>query len=379
MLDIRAGHACRLSPSLAGDLRPVAARAASLDEDGCFPSEDIEVLAAGALAAAFPGPRGEDGLAIGAPEELMEVLRLVGHASLPLGRLYEGHVNAAGLIARYGTPAQRLAAWRDAQDGALFGIWNTQAPQDGVRLLRRSGRLELAGAKTFASGAGHVARPLITAQDERDEWVLVLPRLDGAPRADLSDWRAHGMRASATGSFRFDGLAVDEGDIIGRAGDYHRQPYFSAGAWRFCAVQLGGMERIVDEARHTLRARGREGDPHQRARMGEAVTAAETARLWVERAARMAEAEDLDTNAEAGAGAVAYVNLARGAVERAGLDIMELVQRSVGLSAFLRPDPLERLCRDLATYLRQPAPDRALCEGAAHVLATGQPLREMWR
>ena len=82
---------------------------------------------------------------------------------------------------------------------------------------------------------------------------MVLPRLDqkgcDISRADLSDWRAHGMRASATGSYDFSGLAVSANDIIGSEGDYHREPSFSAGAWRFAAVQLGGIERLLDEAR----------------------------------------------------------------------------------------------------------------------------------
>ena len=44
---------------------------------------------------------------------------------------------------------------------------------------------------------------------------------------------------------------------------------------------------------------------------------------------------------------------------------MNLVQRSLGLSALLEPNPVERLIRDLGTYLRQPAPDEALTEAAA--------------
>jgi hypothetical protein len=39
------------------------------------------------------------------------------------------------------------------------------------------------------------------------------------------------------------------------------------------------------------------------------------------------------------------------------LDVLEIVQRSVGLSAFSRASEMERIARDLATYLRQPAPD----------------------
>lgn len=78
--------------------------------------------------------------------------------------------------------------------------------------------------------------------------------------------------------------------------------------------------------------------------------ACETSRLWVRQAARFAD----DPDAEPGM-AVAYVRLARIAVEIASLDAMRLVQRSLGLGAFRWGTPVERICRDLATYLRQPA------------------------
>ena len=48
-----------------------------------------------------------------------------------------------------------------------------------------------------------------------------------------------------------------------------------------------------------------------------------------------------------------------------------LTERSLGLSAFLRPDPLDRVIRDLSTYLRQPFPDAVLDEAAAYVGAQG--------
>ena len=58
--------------------------------------------------------------------------------------------------------------------------------------------------------------------------------------------------------------------------------------------------------------------------------------------------------------------------------MIALAQRSVGLAGFLEAHPLERLMRDLATYLRQPAPDAALTGMAAHVLAAGAPLHALW-
>jgi hypothetical protein len=60
------------------------------------------------------------------------------------------------------------------------------------------------------------------------------------------------------------------------------------------------------------------------------------------------------------------MNAARGAIERAALNVMELAERSVGAAGMMAPHPLERLMRDLRTYLRQPNPDGALASiGAA--------------
>jgi alkylation response protein AidB-like acyl-CoA dehydrogenase len=364
-------------------LRPllpaIAARAAALDADGAFPAEDIEALgAAGLLAAPLPVALGGAGLGT-EPEgaaALARVLRLVGRASLPLGRLYEGHVNALRLVMRDGTPAQRRAAAADAMAGRLFAVWNTEAPGDPPLALHPAGagawRLE--GRKVLCSGAGAVPRALVTARPGGDAAApvrMLLLDLAAAPgRADLTPWTAQGMRASATGSMEFSGLALDDGALLGPPGAYLRQPDFSAGAWRFAAVQLGGAEALAEALRGHLRRTGRGGDPHQAARLGQLGIALETARLWVMAAAERAETAGTDGDA--------YVNLARLAVERAALDAIELVQRSVGLAAFLRPAPMERIARDLATYLRQPAPDRALGEAAARLLAAPGEIGDQW-
>ena len=60
-------------------------------------------------------------------------------------------------------------------------------------------------------------------------------------------------------------------------------------------------------------------------------------------------------------------------VERAALDVIALVERGIGLSAFTRPEPIERVVRDLSTYLRQPFPDAALDDAAAYLVRRGAP------
>jgi alkylation response protein AidB-like acyl-CoA dehydrogenase len=365
------------SRSLMSAARDVADRAfvgaSAYDEDGAYPAAEVAALhEAGLLAASLPCGFGGAGLGGFA---LCEVLRQIGSGSLPLGRLFEGHVNAIGLVLRYGRREQILLVALEVQEGKMFGVWNTDDTQN-LRLIGEDGRYQLEGRKILASGAGHIERPLVTARDEHGHRLIVMPHLQPGERADLSQWTAHGMRASATGVVDFSGIAVEPIEIVGSDGDYERQPAFSGGAWRFAAVHQGGMERLLDLLREHLRRTGRGGDPHQAARLGQAAIATETARLWVERAAAIAEVPSETKSPDQ---IVAYVNLARLTVERAGLDLMELVHRSVGLQGFMRPNPIERISRDLATYLRQPGPDRALTNAAAWMLDRETPASDLWR
>ena len=349
------------------------ARAGAYDEDGAYPAADVTALhELGLLTAVLPVNYGGTGLS---GRSLSEVLRSIGSGSLPVGRLLEGHVNALELVLRYGNDEQVGLVAEEARAGKMFGVWNTD-DSNGLRLIHRHGCSRLEGRKVLASGAGHIERPLVTATDEDGRRMMVLPKLSASERADLSAWKAHGMRASATGAVDFTGVEIEPIEIVGREGDYERQPWFSAGAWRFAAVQLGGMERLFDQLRRHLQETNRGKDPHQAARLGEASMAIETARLWVTEAATIAEAP---LGSRAPEQLVAYVNLARLAVEAAALDLMQLVQRSVGLQAFLRPNPIERISRDLATYLRQPGPDRALTDSAAWTLEWPGGVQDMWR
>jgi alkylation response protein AidB-like acyl-CoA dehydrogenase len=72
-------------------------------------------------------------------------------------------------------------------------------------------------------------------------------------------------------------------------------------------------------------------------------------------AADLAETADIDP-----ARAHEVVDLARMAIDRIAFQIIEQVVRSLGLASQMRPNPVERLLRDVTTYLRQPAPDRIL-------------------
>jgi len=356
-----------LHAELAGAVADMQARAPALDQTGAFPTEDIARLRRlGALAG--PVPTGLGGLGLGtepdAALDIMDVLRLIGRGNLSVGRLYEAHVNALRLIMRDGTPAQQRQSAAAALKGALFGLWVTDAPDAPVVLREDS---VLYGAKSPCSGAGHISYALVTARFASGAKHMLTVEVPPGQPVDQAAWPMQGMRAACNGRVSLDGIAAGRVAMIGEAGAYLRQPDFSAGAWRGMAVALGGMEALVGIMREILTAGGRAGDPHQRVRIGEALIALETARMWVHRAALLAESGTGDPGDVANG-----VNLARIAVEKAGLDIIRLAQRGLGLAAFRSGALAELLLRDLATYLRQPAPDITLTEAAAHF--TGRDL-----
>jgi alkylation response protein AidB-like acyl-CoA dehydrogenase len=323
--------------------------------DETFPAERLRALAAIGALAAFVTL--DDDAAVA---RLLTTLRLIGGADLSLGRVYEGHVNAAQLVHAYGTPEQRDALASDLAAGRCYGVWNTEPPP-GMRIAREGGAYRLHGAKTFATGAGHIDKALITAIDAAGGKQLILADVSDHTRVDNLAWQVRGMRGTVSGTYDFDGMIVGDDALIGAAGDYEREPRFSAGAWRFTAVQLGAVEALLRHWRDHLIAAGKDGDAIQRARIGAAITATRSAGLWVAQAARLAEARAPT--------AIAHVLMTRGVVEEAGLQVMEGAARAVGTASFFAGSRIDRITRDLGLYLRQPVPDQARDRAAAAWIA----------
>jgi len=345
-----------------------------------FPAARIDDLRAAGLLAAFR--------TVAAGEEttgFVRVLRRIGGADLSLGRLYEGHVNAVQLVHAYGSEAQRATLTRDLAAGCLMGVWNTE-PSPGMTVTRSGDGpvldgpvldgpvldgAVLDGAKIFASGAGQLDRVLITACDDDGAKQMILADVAGmTDRVDNRRWTVRGMRGTMSGRFDFTGMTVAADALIGGPGDYEREPRFSAGAWRFTAVQLGAVEALVRLLRDHLVTTGKGDDPVQRLRFGRCVATTRSAGMWVERAAQLAQAHAAD--------AIPFVLMTRGIVEEAGLAVMEAAARGVGTASFFDGDPIDRITRDLGLYLRQPVPDQARDRAAAAWLTADRWGAEPW-
>lgn len=290
---------------------------------------------------------------------LLNLLRRIGYLNLSLGRCLEGHVNVVRLVELYGTLEQRHILAQQLRRGILAGIWVTDGVPP-VTIKQENTHYRLAGIKGFASGVMQVGLALITATTPQGHSVMVLAPTIEDNRRRSGPGKLMGMQASGTGAYDFTDIVISSHNLIGSTGDYLRKPEFSAGAWRGSAVSLGGMDRLIDLLRQELLDRGRVNNPHQLHRLGEALILQKTASMWVTEAAKAAYTPGMQSE-----DVVATVNLARIAVERAALELITLVQRSLGLSAFVKGKAVEQVMRDLMTYLRQPAPDEALTEAAA--------------
>lgn len=303
----------------------------------------------------------------------LDLLAEVGRGSLPLGRIYEGHVNALELVTRFATPTQRERWHQAARGGHGFGVWNTEM-HDGIHIRPHAeGGYVLEGAKSFCSGARELTRPIITGQLWQDDvaagWqMLVLPMERVADhQIDASFWSPLGMQASASYKVDFTGIRVSEDDLLGKPNDYHLQPHFSGGAVRFAAVQLGGAQALYDHTVALLASMNRTHDPYQCHRIARMAIALQTGRQWLQTASHQA-LPGFGEEAEV----VNFANMTRTAILECCNTVLELAEQAVGARGFLSPKPIQRIYTDLKMYLRQPAPDNALAAVGHHAVANAQ-------
>ena len=346
-------------PSLQSLSKALAKHAVARDGDGAFPKEAFADLADHGFLAHPP---------VGSSEmrSLLMLLAAVGRGDLSVGRIFEGHVNALYLIQKYGSRAQARHYTQLAGQANIFGVWNTDAAGDPLRL--DAGRF--VGKKSFASGVDGLSHAIVTVSDDSGRQMYIVPTDD--LNVDRSWWRPLGMRASGSHVADFTGLRVDPEWKLGILDAYVEPPWFAAGAIRFLAVQVGGMHALLDTATDHLNNTARAGNPHQSHRLARMGVAVETGYLWLDRVAQAWQGAAVGpTDPLSGRFLMAAANGARLAVEQAALVVLDEAERAIGAAGMIAPHPFERLMRDMRTYLRQPNPDgSAAAFGAA--IADGQ-------
>jgi alkylation response protein AidB-like acyl-CoA dehydrogenase len=366
-----------------------AANAAKIDCHGAFPVREFDrIAAAGLLAVPLLPEYGGLGLGIDASlmYETLMLLKKIGWGNLAVGRIYEGHLNALQIVQTFGTPAQIDRFASDVRDGQkIFGVWNAEA-EDGLKVTPLdNGRYRLQGSKTFCSGAGYVDRPFVNGALPGGGWQMCIVPMERVETFSYSDWwQPSGMRATASYKIDFSNVELDGNMAIGEPEDYNRQPWLSAGAIRFAAVQLGGAEALFDLTRQYLHSLDRTKDPHQQSRIGQMAIAIETGNLWLKGAAEIiadyapifgGSPHQEHPNCDR---LLAYVNMARTAIEQICMDTIQLCERAIGTRGLMPPYPMERIIRDLTLYLRQPGFDSSLQSVATYTLERPQHSSITW-
>jgi alkylation response protein AidB-like acyl-CoA dehydrogenase len=324
--------------------------AAARDHDGSFPKAAFAALRRLGVTSRPP-------LATDEAQSLFRILAAVGRGDLSAARIFEGHINALLLIRLFGSEAQRELYALLTSSGELFGIWNTDVPGEAVTLDERI----LRGRKNFASGVEGIDHALVTAHTPQGRQLVIVST--AGLEIDRSWWHPLGMRASGSHVVNFEDTVMTEQQLIGAPDDYLKEPWFSGGAIRFAAVHAGGMHAVLDVVKTHLNETARSKNPHQQHRLGEIAIRVAAGYAWLDRAAKIWSAIGTVPDNEV----VAALCAARLAIERSALDVLELAERSVGAAGMIAPHPLERLIRDLRTYLRQPNPDAALATVGAAV------------
>lgn len=355
-------------PALPGEQLRVLA--ASEDQDNTSIATSVDVLRADDwLVRCLPVSHGGESLGAGGlgAQESVSALSRIAEYSLSLARIFEGHINALGLIFRWGTDDLQTRVAEQVKDGLLLGVWGADA-ETPVRYCADANRLT--GKKRYASGLGEVGRAVVTTSTEAGV-QLCLVDVSEAARADASHWQMTGMRASASGHYDLTEVAGQSVEPLGNPDVYQIEPWFHGGVWRIASVQIGGVFGVLELAREELRRLGRLDNDAHVARLAPLLFRARAAReLIITVASRINEKQppiDPDT-------LMAESIFTRLLTEDIGLDTISAVERSIGLSMFESDSHVGRQCRDLATYLRQAAPDGLLQLAGRVALLGDEPL-----
>ncbi len=353
-LPARRTHLVRTAARLADSfLHPSFRRSAD------FPVRELKALTeAGLLRIPLPLASGGDGIGLdpGLSGSLLAILKEIGRGSLPLGRIFEGHVNAIMLLDAFGSTAQMARAAEDVlSHNCVFGVWNT-GPHGSPALTPLSdGTYELTGVKTFATGASRIERAIVTASLPGGGWQMCLIPLSAiSVKIQNESWDPLGMGASESFTVEFTGVILPPDAMIGKPGDYYAEPAFTGGALRYCAVHLGGAQALFDACRNMVRALGREYDPFQLRRLGEMAVLMESSRQWLVQAG-----EWMDSAFSNPGELPVKAQMMRIATEEICTRIIQTVQLSVGARGLTSAEPLASTIRDLQMYLRQAGYDQA--------------------
>lgn len=283
----------------------------------------------------------------GKTPERFDRLYEVGEEDLSLAKLAEAHWDAVAILDEAGTVSEV---------GAIYGVWASEKPGQGLNLSSCDGGFILTGSKPFCSGLDIVDRALLTVSGPKP-LLLDIDMRDqaGQLRTDLSCWQTDAFRATNTGTLMFESFRVSQRDVVGGENFYGTRRGFWQGACGPAACWVGGAAGLISYAKQSRRA-----DSHTLAHLG-----AMDAALWMMQAAiaRAGREIDADPNGDAMVTALRLRHI----VEQACSEILHRLPRAYGPHPLAMNEQVARRYHELDLYLRQSHGERDLESlGRAH-------------
>ncbi len=336
----------------------LAARAASVDRDGRFPTENFgDLHRAGLLALLVPRDLGGEGAdIISYVLACEEVGRACGSTALPF-LMHQG--NCLAILVGGSPEQQRRYLGAVTGEGKLIGVAFSE-PGSGSNFAvpqitsRRDGdRYVLNGRKFFATGAGHVDYLLVNTQIEdaaapTDTNLFILDARNNPGLHVQENWDAMGMRGTPSNDVILEDCAVPAADRIGEHGKALDTLLQIAGVYYLgmAGAFLGIGQAALDYAANHLQTRVQFPDPkplahHQGLRFAfaDAHVALQGARWLLYHASFVAQTDP--------ANAVVPVHEAKLACNLAAIQATDRAMQLCGGRGYLKRNPVERYYRDV--------------------------------
>ncbi|MBE9156976.1 acyl-CoA dehydrogenase family protein [Nodosilinea sp. LEGE 06152] len=193
----------------------LAADAVNQDREAGLPTAEVEALKqSGLLLLSIPRQYGGAGATW---PQVYQAVQALANAQGSVGQLYANHVSLVAAAEAIGRPGQaeyyyRLTAqhnlfWANALNGRDSRLKIAPAPEGGFRVN---------GVKSFGTGVAAADISLIGAMPEGGDQplVFVLPK-DRPGWTYNHDWDNIGQRRTASGSYQFDNVVVNDDELIG--------------------------------------------------------------------------------------------------------------------------------------------------------------------
>ena len=198
----------------------IAPGASQRDRERTLPWDELDSWSESGLGA-ITVPRAFGGADV-SYATLAEVFVVLCAADPAFGQIPQNHFGVLGILREIGTPAQHARFYGEVLAGQRLGNAGPERRsaasatilQGATRLSATPEGLRLHGERFYSTGALFAHRVPTRAIDEQGRAVQVWVPRDARGLAVIDDWSSFGQRTTASGTVRFDNVAIDPEDVL---------------------------------------------------------------------------------------------------------------------------------------------------------------------